>query len=63
MYQNVDQFSAVECTAALPRLTKSPKEEEKSLHVFFCVGASITIGREIRCLLYAGFLISTIDPI
>ena len=54
MYKNVDQFAAVECTAALPRLTKSHKEEEKSLYVFFCIGASISIGREIRCLPYAG---------
>ena len=50
MDKNVDQGSAVECTTAQPRLTKSPKEEEKSLYVFFCVGASISIGREIRCL-------------
>ena len=34
MDKNVDQDSAVECTAAHPRLTKYPKEEEKSLHVF-----------------------------
>ena len=34
MDKNVDQGSAVECTAAQPRLTKSPEEEEKSLHVF-----------------------------
>ena len=60
MDKNVDQGSAVECTAAHPRLTKSPKEEEKSLYFFFCVGASISIsiGREIRCLPYAGFLLS-----
>ena len=57
MDKNVDQGSAVECTAAQPRLTKSPKEEEKSFYVFFCVGASISIGREIQCLPYAGFLI------
>jgi hypothetical protein len=25
------------------------------LYVFFCIGASISIGREIRCLPYAGF--------
>ena len=56
MDKNVDQGSAVECTAAHPRLTKYPEEEEKSLYVFFCVGASISIGREIRCLPYAGFL-------
>ena len=52
---STELYSAVECTAAQPRITKSPKEEEKSLHVFFCVGASISIGREFRCLLYAGF--------
>ena len=56
MYKNVDQGSAVEYTAALPPLTKSPEEKEKSLYVFFCVCASISIGREIRCLPYAGFL-------
>ena len=35
MDKNVEQGSAVECTAAQPLLTKSPKEEEKSLYVFF----------------------------
>ena len=55
MNTNVDQYSAVECTAAHPRLTKSPKEEEKSMFVFFCIGASISIGREIRCLPYVEF--------
>ena len=55
MDKNVDQSSAVECTAAHSRLTKSPQEEDKSFYVFFCVGASISIGREIRCLPYAGF--------
>ena len=59
MDKNVDQCSAVECTAAHPRLTKSLKEEEKSLYVFFCIGASISIGREIRCLPYEGFFSST----
>ena len=34
MDKNEDQGSAVECTAAQPSLTKSPKEEEKSLCVF-----------------------------
>ena len=62
MDKNVDQGSAVECTAAHPRLTKSPEEEEKSLYVFFCVG-SISIGREIRCLPYAGFFSVEIDQI
>ena len=51
MDRNVDQDSAVECTAA-------PEKEEKSLYVFFCFGASISIGREIRCLQYAGFFLS-----
>ena len=34
MDKHVDLCSAVECTAAQPRLTKSPEEEEKSLYVF-----------------------------
>ena len=34
MDKNVDHGSAIECTGAHIRLTKSPKEEEKSLHVF-----------------------------
>ena len=55
MDKNVDLRSAVECTATHPRLTESPKEEEKSLYFFFCSGASISIGWEIRCLPYAGF--------
>ena len=57
MDKNVDQGSAVECTAAHPRLTKSPEEEEKSLYVFFSIRASISIGQEICCLPSAGFLI------
>ena len=57
MDKNVDQGFAVECTAAHPLLTKSPKEEEKSLCVFFRIGASISIGREIRCFPYAEFLV------
>ena len=56
MDKNVDHGSAIECTGAHIRLTKSPKEEDKSLYVFFCIGASFSIGREIRCLPYAGFL-------
>ena len=62
MDKNGDHGSAIECTGAHIRLTKSPKEEEKSLYVLFCIGASISIGREIRCLPYAGFflLISTL---
>ena len=57
MDKNVDQGSAVECRAAHPRLIKSPEEEEKPLYIFFCVGPSISIGREIRCLPYAGFFL------
>ena len=34
MDKNVDHGSAIECTGAHIRLTKSPKEEEKSLYVF-----------------------------
>ena len=34
MDKNVDQGSAVECTAAHPHLTKYPEEEEKSLYFF-----------------------------
>ena len=47
------------CTVAHPRLTKFPEGEGKSLYVFFCIGASISIGREIWCLPYAGFLFYT----
>ena len=56
MDKNVDQCSAVECKAAHPCLTKSPKEAEKSLYVFFfSFDASINIGREIWSLPYAEF--------
>ena len=34
MDSNIDLCSAVECTAAQPRLTKSPKKEKKSLFFF-----------------------------
>ena len=54
--KNVDQGSAVECIAAHPRLTKFPEEEENPCMFFFCIGAFISIGREIRCLPYAEFL-------
>ena len=57
MNKNVDLCSAVECTATHPRLTKSPKAEKKSFYVFSCIVASFSIGREILCLLYAGFLL------
>ena len=51
----------MECRAAHPRLTKSPEEEEKAMYVFlFFIGASISIGREILCLPYAGFLINVL---
>ena len=40
------------------RLTKSPeKRRKKSVYVFFCIGASICIGRESWCLPYAGFFL------
>ena len=55
MDKNVDLCLAVECRAAHPRLTKSPEEKEKFLYIFFCIGASFSIGQKIRCLLYAGF--------
>ena len=55
MDKNVDLCSAIEFIKAHPRLTKSPIEEETFLYVFFCIGASISIGQEIRCLPYAGF--------
>ena len=55
MDKNVVLCSALEFITAHPRLTKSPLEEETFLNVFFCIGASISIGREIRCLPYAGF--------
>ena len=57
MDKNVDLCSPEEWTAAHPHLTKSPKEEEKSLYVFFCIGASFSIGLEIWCLPYAGFFL------
>ena len=57
MDKNVDLCSALEFIRAHPRLTKSPIEEETFLYVFFCIGASISIGREMLCLPYAGFLI------
>ena len=53
MDKNVDKNSAVECTSAQPRLTKSPEEEEK--YFSFCISVSISIGQEIRCVPYAGF--------
>ena len=60
MDKNVDLCSALEFITAHPRLTKSPIEEERFLYVFFCIGASISIGREIRCLPYAGFFLNLI---
>ena len=62
MDTNLDQGSAVECTVAYPRLTKSPEEEEKSVY-FFLYRCFYYIGREIQCLPYAGFFLSTFaDP-
>ena len=57
MDKNVNLCSALEFITAHPRLTKSPKEEETFLYVFFCIGASISIGREIQCLPHAGFFL------
>ena len=55
--KNVDQGSALECRAAHPRLEKSLTKKKNPCMFFFCIGAFISIGREIRCLLYAGFFI------
>ena len=56
MDNNVDKCSAVKCTAPPPaHLTKS-NEEDFFLYTSFCIGVFIRIGREIRCLPYAGFL-------
>ena len=56
MDKNIDQCSTVECTAAHPHLIKSPKEEKNPfMFFFFCIVASIIIGREIRCVPFAGF--------
>ena len=55
MNEKVDLCSAVEYTAAHTPLTIFPEEEEKSFYVYFYIGAYISIGREIRCLPYAGF--------
>ena len=57
----VDQGSDVECTASHPRLTKSTEKEERSMYVFFCMGASISIGQEIWCLPYAGLLVLSLQ--
>ena len=40
-------------------LNKIPQRRRQSFYVSFCISASIRIGREIRCLLYAGFLLNT----
>ena len=61
MDSNIDQCSAVECTAAQPRLTKSPKKEEKSLiFLDFFFGASFSIIWDIWCLPYAGFFLDKV---
>ena len=45
MDSNIDQCSAVECTAAQPRLTKFPQKEDKPFifYFFFCIAAFISI--------------------
>ena len=43
----------VHSTPLPPHLTKSSGED--FFYVSFCIGVSIRIGREIRCLPYAGF--------
>ena len=43
----------VHSTPLPPRLTKSSGDD--LFYVSFCIGVSIRIGREIRCLPYAGF--------
>ena len=55
--------SAVECTVAHAGLPKSHQSQRrrKILVGFFFIGASISIGREIWCLLYAGFFVANFD--
>ena len=53
MDKNVDQGSVVVYTAA--PLNKISGRRRKIIVCFICVGASISIGREIWCLPYAGF--------
>mgnify|MGYP006892677704 CR=1 FL=1 len=45
----------VHSTPLPPRLTKSSGDD--LFYVSFCIGVSIRIGREIRCLPYAGFFL------
>ena len=59
MDNNVDKCSAVKCTAPPPHQTKS-NEKDFFLYISFCIGVFIRIGREIRFLPYAGFLIEAI---
>ena len=47
--------SAVQCSAVEGTAAPNPLKQKKSLYVSFCIGVSIRIGREIRCLPYAGF--------
>ena len=44
MDSNIDQCSAVECTAAQPRLTKSPKKEEKFFFFVFFFVSMLLLG-------------------
>ena len=59
------QCSAVHCTALHCTTLHSTSLHCPALHctvalyASFCIGASISIGREIRCLPYAGFLFHT----
>ena len=56
MDNNVDKCSAVKCTAPPP----PPNQIQRRrffLYISFCIGVFIRMGREIRCLPYAGFLI------
>ena len=54
MDNNLDKCSAVKCTAPNPL-------KKIFFNVSFCIGVSIRIGREIRCLPYAGFFLSAVD--
>ena len=56
MDKTVDQGPAAECTAAHPCLTNPPKKKKILVSFFFRIGASVSIGQEIWCLPYAGFL-------
>ena len=57
MDSNIDQCSAVECTAAQPRLTKSPKKDEQSLFLLFLFVLVLLLYIYIWFLQYAGFFL------